>query len=152
MKEELQTVALYMNTKLHKWARMPRGSFNAAPESIASLNLRDAWDNTDPELFTFLSLMTQPVRYTKRNLFESVPTPTELNTKSVRLFYALGVLLFCTNNTCSAVTTKNFSYTSNLNDSVSSSDFMPINLLIRPDSSALMSTYPLLTGPSCWHV
>ena len=101
MKEQLQTVALHMNTKLHEQARMLRGSFDASPESIASLNLRDAWDNTDPELLTFLSLMTQPVRYTKRKLFESVPTPTELNTKSIRLFYALCVLLFCTNNTCS---------------------------------------------------
>lgn len=42
MKEQLQTVALYMNTYLHERARMLRGSFDAAPESIASLNLCDA--------------------------------------------------------------------------------------------------------------
>ena len=48
IKEQLQTVSLNMNTKLQ--ARMLRGSFDASPESIASLNLRDAWDNTDPKL------------------------------------------------------------------------------------------------------
>ena len=87
----VQTVALHINTKLHEQAK---DSFNEASENIASLNLTGAWENTDPKLLNFLTLMTQPIRHNRRKLFESSPVPVEQNThtKTVRLFYALSVL------------------------------------------------------------
>ena len=104
--QQMQTVVLHINTKLHEQAKLQRDSFNETPENIASLNLTGAWENTDPELLNFLTMMTQPVRHSRRKLFESSPVPMEQNThtKKVRLFYALSVLLFCTNttSTCSS--------------------------------------------------
>ena len=92
-----------MNTKLHERVRVIKSSFDATPESISSLNLAAALDNVDPELLNFLLTMTQPVRQSRRNLFENNTTQTDMNTtKNIRLFYALSVLVFCTNNTCSA--------------------------------------------------
>ena len=46
--QQVQNVALYMNTKLHKQAREFKSSFDATPENIASLDLVDAYNNADP--------------------------------------------------------------------------------------------------------
>ena len=98
VEQQLQTVALHLNAKLHERARM-RSLHD--PQSLASFDLLAAWDNTDPELLTFLTLLTQPVRQSRRKLFETSLTPTDLNTRNMRLFYILCMLVFCTNNTCS---------------------------------------------------
>ena len=83
----VQSVTSYMNTKLHERARVIKSSFDATPESVSSLNLAAALDNVDPELLNFLLTMTQPVRQSRRNLFENNTTQTDMNTtKNIRLF------------------------------------------------------------------
>ena len=55
--EQVQTVALFMNSKLHERARVLKTSFDQNPESVASLNLASALGDIDPNLLTFLSMM-----------------------------------------------------------------------------------------------
>ena len=61
-----------MNSKLHERAKVLRNSFDNTPESIASLDLAAALEKTDPDLLSFLSTMTMPIKQSGRNLFETV--------------------------------------------------------------------------------
>lgn len=72
IKEQTQNVALYLNEKLHKRARMLTVSFNEKPKTIATTDVPLALANTDPDLLSFLSTLTQSVRQSKRKLFTDV--------------------------------------------------------------------------------
>ena len=102
--QQMNTVAVYLNNKLHQRAKVLKQSFEEAPESIANLNITVALDEADTELLTFLSKLTQPVRHSRRKLFESSPMQMDQSshTRNVRLYFALSVLVFCTNATCSS--------------------------------------------------
>ena len=92
IQDHMQKVALYLNKKLHVRANTQRESFNQIPENIFDLGA--ALETVDPELLRFLSLMTQPVRHSRRKLFDNRPATLEQNshTKNTRLFYALSIL------------------------------------------------------------
>ena len=100
IEKQVQTVAMYLNTKLHDRARTINASFNEAPEKIRTVNIRNMMENTDSSLVKFLQLLTQSVRQGRRKLFQE--KSLENDTKSIRLFYALCVLQFCTNTTVSS--------------------------------------------------
>ena len=79
IQDHMQKVALYLNKKLHVRANTQRESFNQIPENIAVFDLGAALETVDPELFSFLSVMTQPVRHSRRKLFENRPATLEQN-------------------------------------------------------------------------
>ncbi len=100
VEEQVQTVALYLNDKLHNRARALNASYNETPEHVASINLTSVMANTDPVLVSFLTTMTQSVRQSKRKLFHDEAADVSVTTKTIRLLYALSVLQFCTNSMC----------------------------------------------------
>ena len=99
IEEQAQNVAIHLNGKLHERARVLNADFNKTPEKIASTNLATVIASTDPLILKFLTIMTQSARQSRRSLFEST---VQASTKNIRLLYALSVLQFCTNSTCSA--------------------------------------------------
>ena len=101
LQEQMNTVALYINQKLHERANAQKETFSD-PRSISTLNLSAALNTVNPDLLHFLRTMTQPIRCSRRKLFDCT-TSAEYNshTKNVRLFYALSMLVFCTYPQCS---------------------------------------------------
>ena len=83
----------------HERARVLNADFNKRPENIASTSLATVIASTDPLILKFLTTMTQSARQSRRYLFEST---AQVSTRNIRLLYALSVLQFCTNSTCSA--------------------------------------------------
>ena len=99
IEEQAQNVAIHLNRKLHERARVLNADFNKRPENIASTSLATVIASTDPLILKFLTTMTQSARQSRRYLFEST---VQVSTRNIRLLYALSVLQFCTNSTCSA--------------------------------------------------
>ena len=103
IEEQVQTIAVYFNRKLQEQAKDINTSFETNSHSLSSLDVATYMKNTDQGLLKFLATMAQSVRQSKRKLFETdTQVKTHLNIKDIRLFYALSVLQFCTNTTCSA--------------------------------------------------
>ena len=97
-------VAVFINTKLYEQAKAPTTSFQNSPSKYTSLNLRDLIDSFDPLSVNLLDQITQTVRCRKYKLrFQDNANTTSsvLTIKDICQFYALCVLLFCTENTCS---------------------------------------------------
>ena len=80
---------------------MLTAAFDEKPESIVTTNFATSLTDTDPDLLSFLSTMTQSVRQSRRKLFSESASNTQL-TISTKNIYALCVLQFCTNSMCSA--------------------------------------------------
>ncbi len=94
IKNSVTTVAKYLNGILHERARTVCVEYNGIPEKVCNFNLCELVAKTNPILREFLRELTQSVRQSKRKLFEE-PSP-EVDTKSIRLAFALSVLQFST--------------------------------------------------------
>ena len=81
--QQAQTVALYLNDRLHERGRAFQTIYNDAPEQVASTDLSSVMASTDPILLQFLTTMTQSVRHSHRKLFEDKPTEAALTTKTI---------------------------------------------------------------------
>ena len=104
IEEQTSNVALFLNSKLYR-AKFLTDAFKDNPESIATTDFAASLSSTDPLLLSFLTTLTQSVRRSKRNLFSDASSSESqhcsISPRSSRLFYALCVLQFCTNSTCS---------------------------------------------------
>ncbi len=89
-------VAKYLNGILHERAKTVCMEYNGIPEKVSNFKLCELIDKTNPILLQFLRELTQSARQSKRKLFEDLSP--EVDTKTIRLVFALSVLQFCTNN------------------------------------------------------
>ena len=95
--EQIQTVAKYLNSRLHQKARVLNTKFEGEPELIAGIDLTNAITDTDDVVTDFLTTMTQSIRSSRHSLLQD--KLTEVSSKKI---YATSLLLFYTNSTCSA--------------------------------------------------
>ena len=98
--EQIQTVAKYLNSRLHQKARVLNTKFEGEPELIAGIDLTNAITDTDDVVTDFLTTMTQSIRSSRHSLLQD--KLTEVSSKKIRLIYATSLLLFYTKSTCSA--------------------------------------------------
>lgn len=96
IEQQVKTVALHLNAKLHKQSQEIVKRF-MPPENYLQMNLSELIKKIDPVLLDFLQQLTCTTKTRRRKLFNATD-----DTKSIRQLYALCVLLFNTNNTCSA--------------------------------------------------
>ena len=82
IEEQACNVARFLNNKLHTRAKLLTDAFNESPESIVTTDFAASLSSTDPLLLSFLSILTQSVRQSKRNLFSDTSgslTPSSIS-------------------------------------------------------------------------
>ena len=99
-KQDIETVALYLNTKLHEQSRKLVQEFRE-PENYTKMSISNILKNTDPILIQFLKQLTCTVNERRK---KHITTEEGMDIRTIRQFYALCVLLFNTNSICSAPT------------------------------------------------
>ena len=97
-KQDIEIVALYLNTKLHEQSRKLVQEFRE-PENYTKMSISNILKNTDPILIQFLKQLTCIVNERRK---KHITTEEGMDIRTIRQFYALCVLLFNTNTICSA--------------------------------------------------
>ena len=98
IEDKLDAVATHINKLLQNQARELVAMYKNKPVKYSTFNLDTFKKELNACLLKFMEIVTLSVRASKRNLF---PDPDTLKTKNIRQLYALCVLLFTTNTTCS---------------------------------------------------
>lgn len=99
--EDVDSVALYLNGMLHEQSKSLTSEYKFSPSNLSNLSLHRLVDNLDPKLLRFIQKLTS-ARYKKPEaaLDHSASEVECMSTKEIRQVYALCVLLFCTDSTC----------------------------------------------------
>ena len=98
MEDKLDEVATHINTALHDQAKEFVEIYKDKPATYCTFNIETFKNQLSPTLLKFVETVTLSVRASNRTLFRD---SENLKTKSIRRLYALCVLLFTTNTTCS---------------------------------------------------
>ena len=99
IQNQVENVAHYLNGRSQQQARQLIATYKGNPKQHAFLQLDKLMSDFDPVLLNFINQLTQTVCQSRRKLFND--ENESLTIKKLRHFYILGVILFCTNTTCS---------------------------------------------------
>ena len=91
-------VSSYINNRLHKQAKDLVSHYRNNPQEYSTLDLEKLLPKLDPALLAFIQRITQSVRANKQHFQLN---DSSVTTKVIRQVYAMCVLLFITNRSCS---------------------------------------------------
>ncbi len=94
----MDAAATHVSKLLQNQARELVTMYKNKPLNLATFNIDTFKKQLNPSLLKFIEAVTLSVRESKRKLFVDSET---VKTKNIRQLYALCVLLFITNSTCS---------------------------------------------------
>ena len=97
--DQISSVALYLNERVHMQAKTFVANFHDAPEKYASFSIDWLYEAVDPNLLSFIQQLTQTVRSRRRKLLINDTEITAI--KRMRQAYLLCTVLFCSNTQCS---------------------------------------------------
>lgn len=101
----IDSMATHLNAKLHDQAKALTAEYKFDPSKFSSLALRHLVSSLDPSLVRFIQKLTSGRSKRHWEVHDDCTSEDDqhkgMSIKEIRQVYALCVLLFCTDNTCS---------------------------------------------------